>query len=154
MKALIIYDSLYGNTEKIARTIGAALGGGTRVLKVNEASAAETNACELLIIGSPTHGGRPSQPMQQFLNQIPAGALTSIRAAAFDTGNTPEGQGGLIRIVIKFFGYASKRIAGILKSKGAIAVAAETFFVLGKEGPLKDGEVERAQGWAKKLITP
>ncbi len=151
MKSLVIYDSQYGNTEKIARVIGEALGSGTRVVRAAEAPVAELQKYGLLVVGSPTHGGRPSQPMQQFLNQIPSGTLTNVRTATFDTGIPTESQKRFIRFIIKFFGYAAKRIAATLRAKGATIVAAETFFVLGKEGPLKEGEADRAASWARNL---
>ena len=37
MKALIVYDSMYGNTEKIAKSIGGAITGGVKVLPIGEA---------------------------------------------------------------------------------------------------------------------
>ena len=85
------------------------------------------------------------------LKKISSDGLENIRAAAFDTSMPVDEQKTFLRFIIKFFGYASKRIAKILTSKGANVVAAETFFVLGKEGPLKDGELERAKEWTKKL---
>jgi len=54
---------------------------------------------------------------------------------------------------LKIFGFAADRIAKNLKDKGAnLVVPAEGFFVNGKEGPLKAGELERAAAWAKTLI--
>jgi hypothetical protein len=53
---------------------------------------------------------------------------------------------------MRFFGYASTRIAKALKKHGANVVAAETFFVHGKEGPLVDGEIDRAKAWANQVI--
>ncbi len=152
MKTLIIYDSLYGNTGKVAQAVAKGLVGEVKILRVSETSAADLRSADVLIVGSPTHGGRPSQAMQQFLNAIPAHALGNVRAAAFDTGMPMDNKQGFIRFIVKFFGYASKRLASILKSKGAIIVAAETFFVLGKEGPLKQGELERAAAWAQGII--
>ncbi|MFA5051583.1 MAG: flavodoxin family protein [Patescibacteria group bacterium] len=151
MNKLIIYDSLFGNTKKVAEAIGEVLGPDAKVEHINDAAPADLTSADLLVIGSPTHGGRPSQPMQKFLNTIGPGGLKNVRAAAFDTGNSPEGQGWFLRLVIKFFGYASDRLARTLKTKGANVIAAETFYVLGKEGPLKDGELERAKGWTKEL---
>ena len=60
MKALIVYDSVYGNTEKIAKAIGGAITGEVRVLRVDESNSAELESIDLLIVGSPTQGGRLS----------------------------------------------------------------------------------------------
>jgi hypothetical protein len=54
---------------------------------------------------------------------------------------------------VKLFGYAAGRIAGRLKEKGGLLVSSpEAFFVKGKEGPLKEGELERAADWAKEVV--
>lgn len=66
MKALIIYDSVYGNTEKIARAIAGAMtpSDGVKVLRAGEADPLELESIDLLIVGSPTHGGRPTPAIQ------------------------------------------------------------------------------------------
>lgn len=151
MPSLIIYDSQFGNTEKIAQAIGQALSSETKVVRPNETNAAELQSAELLVVGSPTQGGRPTKPIQDLINSLPANGLKNIKAGAFDTGISVEDQGWLGRTAVKFFGYASKRIAALLESKGASVIGAETFFVLGKEGPLKDGELERATQWARDI---
>jgi flavodoxin len=144
VKSLIVYDSTYGNTEKIARAIGAALTGDVKVQKAGEVNAAELASYDLLVIGSPTYGGRPMPTVADFLGKIPDDAVKGKNVAAFDT-----------RIPTKFaklFGYAADRIAKSLKDKGAnLMVPAEGFFVNGKSGPLKDGEEQRAANWAKGL---
>jgi flavodoxin I len=52
MKSLIIYDSIYGNTEKIAKAIGDGLTGEVKVVRVSEVDTSELNTFDLLIIGS------------------------------------------------------------------------------------------------------
>ena len=142
MKALVIYDSLYGNTEKIAKAIGGAITGEVKVLPVGQANPAELKSLDLLIVGSPTQGGRATKPMQAFLDKIPDTFLKGINIAAFDTRIPAKW--------VKIFGYAAGRIAGRLKAKGGNLVAPpEGFFVTGNKGPLKEGELERAAGWAK-----
>ena len=145
MKALVVYDSTYGNTEKIARAVGAALTGDVKVLRAGEVNAAELNSYDLLVIGSPTYGGRPMPSVVELLNIIPESAIKGKNVAAFDTRIPTK--------LAKIFGYAGERIAKSLKEKNAnLAVPAEGFFVTGKEGPLKDGELERAANWGKTLI--
>jgi len=56
--------------------------------------------------------------------------------------------------LVGIFGYAAARIADSLKRNGGTLIAPpEGFFVKGKEGPLKEGELERAAGWAKEIET-
>lgn len=147
MKALIVYDSVYGNTERIARAIAEAItpSNEVKVLRVGEANPAELKATELLIVGSPTHGGRPTPAVQALLNKVPELSLKGVKVAAFDTRITKK--------LVGMFGYAAGRIAGNLKKKGGNLIASpEGFFATGSKGPLKDGELERAAGWAKGLL--
>jgi len=56
MKVLIVYDSVYGNTEKVAKAIGDAITGEVKVLRVGELNSSELKTFDLLIVGSPTQG--------------------------------------------------------------------------------------------------
>lgn len=145
MKVLIVYDSVYGNTERIAKDIGDAITGEVKVLRVGEVNSSELKAFDLLIVGSPTHGGRPTPAIQDFLNKIPKTAIGGINVAVFDTRLTTR--------LVRIFGYAAGRIADSLKRNGGTLIASpEGFFVKGKEGPLKEGELERAASWAKGIV--
>jgi flavodoxin len=64
MKTLVVYDSVYGNTEIIARAIGDAIPGEVQVLRVGQVNAGDPETVDLLIIGSPTHGTMPTEPVQ------------------------------------------------------------------------------------------
>ena len=145
MKVLIVYDSKYGNTEQIAGAIGGGIGSDVKVLRVGEVNPAELKTIDLLIIGSPTQGGRPTPAIREFINKIPESSLNGIKVAAFDT-----------RIARKFvgvFGYAAGRIATDLKAKGGnLIVPPEGFFVQGIKGPVLEGEVERAAAWLKEIV--
>jgi flavodoxin I len=147
MKTLVVYDSLYGNTEKIARAMGDAIAG--QVLCVGEVNPSDVKAADLLIVGSPTQGGRPTSAIRDLL-EVLAPALKGANVAAFDTRHTSKWT--------LLFGYAAPRIARTLKRSGAtLLVPPEGFFVEGTKGPLADGELERAAGWAKnaaKLTVP
>ena len=152
MKVLVVYDSAYGNTEKIAQAIGGAFTAPhmVRVVKVGAAGPADLAGVELLIVGSPTQGGRGTQSIQKFLNDIPAGSLKNVRVAAFDTRMVPKG--GFVKFLTRTFGYAAGRLGSVLTGKGGTEAApAEGFIVEGKEGPLKAGEVERSAAWGKTL---
>ena len=147
MKILIVYDSVYGNTEKIARAIAGALtpSGEVKVLCPSEVNLSELKAVDLLIVGSPTQGGRPTPAIQDFLNRLPEPAIKGINVAAFDTRFSTK--------LVGIFGYAAGKIAGSLKTKGGtLILSPEAFFVKGREGPLKEGELERAAGWAKRIL--
>jgi flavodoxin len=153
MKALIIYDSAFGNTAQIARTIGDALSpyGEVSVCKVDTFVAQQLDAIDLLIVGSPTQGFRATAAITHFLKEFPSQRLSGVQVAAFDTRiAVSEIDSSLLRAFIDFGGYAAKRIARQLERSGGELIApAEGFIVEGKEGPLKTGECERAADWAR-----
>ncbi|QQG52789.1 MAG: flavodoxin domain-containing protein [Candidatus Falkowbacteria bacterium] len=153
MKVLIIFDSMYGNTEIIARDIAKAFPQeNMRLLNVKEVKVADLLDVQLLIVGSPTYGGRPKQETQTFLEMIPDAALTGKKVAAFDTRFLAAEQSFGLRLLMKTIGYAAPRILKILVAKGGEAISApEGFIVQGKQGALKDGERERAALWGKNL---
>ena len=154
MKALIIYDSRFGNTEKIARAIGEAMTplGEVKVVKAGEANASELSSIDFLIVGSPTHAGGATRAIKEFLRKIPANALENVRVASFDTRFSAKDKGLGTRIVLGIFRYAAGRIATILEYKGGyLTTEPEGFIVEDSEGPLKKGELERAAVWAKEI---
>ncbi|MFW6056409.1 MAG: flavodoxin family protein [Chloroflexota bacterium] len=143
MKALIVYDSVHGNTQKVAQAIGDVIEGEVSVCRVGEATAADFKSLDLLVIGSPTHGGRPTPAIQGFVNDLP-GPVSNVKVAVFDT-RMPAGW-------VKIFGFAANRITKALKGKGwSMDTRPEGFYVKGREGPLKDGELQRAALWARAL---
>ncbi len=147
MKVLIVYDSVFGNTEQVAQAIGNALGSQEDVetLRVSNVEPEKLTGLELLIVGSPTHGGRPTPVIQDFLNRVSEPAIRGINVAAFDTRLSTR--------LVGIFGYAAGRIADSLKRKGGTIIASpEGFFVKGGKGPLKEGELERAASWAKVIV--
>jgi flavodoxin I len=156
MRALIIYDSQYGNTEKIARAIGNVLNGKGEVqlTRVGEAKLEQLKGTDLLFVGSPTQQFRATQTMRTFLGSIPKNGLMGVKAAAFDTRLTQAfiDQNSVLSFFERIFGYAAERIAKALKQKGCTLVTAgEGFYVEGMEGPLSAGELERAEDWARMI---
>ena len=151
MKALVVYDSVFGNTEKIARAIsdGLAEKGESRLVQAAKADPTEVKGLDLFVVGAPTQGGRPTPAVQEFLKAIPSDALKNVKTATFDTRISRGGTGKFAKI----FGFAAKRIESELKRRGATHVISEGFSVKGREGPLEDGEVERAKEWAKRLLS-
>jgi flavodoxin len=145
MKILVIYDSVYGNTEKVARAIAEGIANDVIVIPAKEAKPADLEGLDILFIGAPTQGGRPTQDMQNFLKDIVKTDIKGLKFASFDTRISAKWVG--------IFGYAAGRIAKNLQKKGATLVKEpEPFFVTGTEGPLKEGETERAAAWAQEVV--
>lgn len=155
MKTFVIYDSVFGNTEKIAQVIGTTLGPNKEVLikRVTEVNNEDLQGLDLLLVGSPTRGFRPTEAMIAFSKNLPAEALQGIRIATFDTRIPIDSiKPAIFRSIVKKGGYAAPVIAKELEAKGANRIAeSEGFLVEGSEGPLVEGELERAAAWAETL---
>ena len=157
LKALVVYDSEFGNTEKIGLAIRDALAAQMDVeaLRVDTVRPEQLADVNLLIVGSPTQRFSPTPATTQFLKSIPARALEGVRVAAFDTRFT-EQEIDKIRILAFFvgiFGYAAKPIADLLVRKGGeLVVAPEGFYVADTQGPLLEGELERAEEWTRRIL--
>jgi flavodoxin len=156
MKALIIYDSAFGNTEQIAQAIGNALGPPVDVdiVRVSEVKPDQFIGLRLLIIGSPTQRFRPTAPISNLLKGISNNSLKGVKIAAFDTRLTENeiNETLILAFFVRIFGYAAKPIADQLKKKGGkLIIASEGFFVEGMKGPLIKGELERAANWAVQI---
>lgn len=141
MNALVVYDSQYGNTERIARSIGDAMRrfGQVQVIRVGEESL-DLTGVDALVIGCPTQGWRPTQAMQTLLQTLTPGRTKGIAIACFDTRfKKPRW----------LTGSAASNMARKLSDAGmTVATPPESFFVAGTEGPLLTGETERAATWA------
>jgi len=154
MKILIVYDSTYGNTERIAKAIGGAITGEVKVLRVSEVSPSALESIDLLILGSPIQGFRPTKAVQALIDSVPGDTLKGISVAAFDTRLPAAERGRGLRLLLSIGGYAAPRMAQALKKKGGNLIAApEGFFVKEREGPLAEGELERAAAWAKEIAS-
>jgi Flavodoxin domain len=164
MDAIVVYESVYGNTRAIAEAIADGLGAAT-LLPVHEAQRPGT--ADLLVVGGPTHmhglattrsrhlaaeaaredgqtrldGGATEEPgLRSWLHDLSPGAAQF--AAAFDTrlDRSPW-----------VTGVAARGIARRLRRRGIDVIATESFLVADAEGPLEPGELERARAWGVEL---
>src|SRR4051794_27767145 len=164
-RALVVYESLFGDARMIAQAIGDGLSGS---LQLDVVAAAEAPAelgpdIGLLVVGGPNHAfgmPRPStreSAVKQYDADIPdtgAGlhewlealrAATGIAGAAFDT----RGSG---HPMLTKMDHASRTEEKLLGHLGARMIApAEHFFVVDTKGPLAPGEEERARAWGATL---
>jgi flavodoxin len=142
MKTLVVYETGFGNTERIACAVAEALDeqGEARVSPVGGISGLRAGEIDLLVVGAPTQRHGLPDEIRELLEGVPKGALRGMRALAFDTRyRGPR----LVR------GSAAKDIAGLLRNLGCRVLAPpESFFVKGEEGPLEPGEEYRAKAWA------
>jgi flavodoxin I len=152
MKYLVVYDTSYGNTAKIAAAIKEGLGADAVALEVEKLGPNDLKGVELLVVGSPTQGGRPTQSIQDWLQTLPF--VHESSAAVFDTRLGGQDAPWLLRAFVGTIGFAAPRIAKSLASKGyTMTGQPRGFIVTAKEGPLASGELDRAKGWGRDLLT-
>jgi len=148
MNALVLYDSKYGNTERVAEAIALTV---QEALPTRLASIEEIGDCrealhdvDLLVIGGPTHKHGMSDPLKDTLDCLEERSLDGIRVAVFDT----RVHGA--RIVT---GSAAVRLGRLLRRRGAwLVVPAASFIVDSTTGPLREGELEHARTWALDVL--
>jgi flavodoxin len=156
MRAVIVYESLWGNTAAVARAIVDGLGCDARALTTDEATPEVVAGADLLVIGAPVIAfGLASEKTRDGIKDAerpPDTAHPSLKswlesltdghgaAAAFETRLwwSPRGATGTIERSLKASGYG-------------IRAKAERFVVEGKYGPLRDGELDRAREWGREL---
>jgi flavodoxin len=154
MKTLIVYDSVFGNTRKVAEAMAEALGNGTQLCRAADVTAAQWQGLDLLIAGSPTRGFKATKGMDAFLRGIPSGALAGMKVAAFDTRlYLPDVGNKFLDFIVGIFGYAAEPMVKKMVRKGGVqAIAPGGFCVKGSEGPMRGGEIARAAAWAKQAM--
>jgi flavodoxin I len=161
MKALVVYDSFFGNTEKIARAVGAAIGDAlssqaeVHAMRVGDVKPEHLTGLTLLIVGSPTRAFSASPATKAWLKALAPNSLCGVEVAAFDTrADMNDVNSRALTAFVKLFGYAAEPIAGSLtKRGGTLVIPAEGFLIVDKEGPLKEGELERATAWGRQIAS-
>jgi len=164
MRALVVYESMYGNTHAVAGNIADGLRADYEVtlVPVAEATAELVAAADLLVAGAPTHMHGLSSASSR---------RTAAKAAAKDGSELrldPDAEGPGMRDWLKdlgrwdglaasfdtritgvpaFTGRASRPIAKLLRRHGYRLVAAPESFLVGSQSALLDGEADRARRW-------
>ena len=157
MNILVIYDSYFGNTEKIAMAMVKSLEAFGKVshFNVKEKFPENAGSYDLVVIGSPTRAFNPSETTSQYLKTLKGKEFQGVKAAAFDTRMEEEDiDSGFLKFMMNTAGFAAKKILKRLERRGGMAVSSpEGFIVKGEKGPLKEDELERAASWARQLIS-
>ena len=146
MESLVVYDSTFGNTRKVAEAIAHGLGahGPVRVLGLNKLIPQNLGTVNLLVVGGPTHAHGITARMRQFLDELETRPGTGMVAATFDTR---------YRMPKVISGSAARTIARKLRHAGLRQFAPPASFFVSRQGrQLEPGETERAQTWAKNVV--
>jgi hypothetical protein len=159
MRALVVYESMWGNTAEVARAVAAGLGG-ARVAEVHQAEPDDLEGLDLLVVGGPTHAfsmtrtttrrdahqqgapaGDDDRGIREWLDALPP--RVEVPVATFDTR---------VLKVRNLPGSAAKAADKELRRHhhGRV-VDRSSFYVLDTDGPLADGELVRAEQWGAEL---
>lgn len=162
--ALVVFESMFGNTEKVARAVADGLraeGMPTRLADVSSAPADLPPSVELLVVGAPTHAFSLSRPktridavrqgadrsraaigLREWLDDVRPSTDRPVRVAVYDT------RVGKARRLPA----AGPSAARLARRRGFATVdRAVAFLVDDLKGPLVDGEIDRATSWGRSL---
>jgi flavodoxin len=134
-KAIVVYDTKFGNTEKIAKVLAEGMKGqGVEVdcVKVGEVQINKLKDYDLLVIGGPTQWFGISKPMKDFLDKLESAEISGKKAFAFDTKFPP-----------RYAGSAGKGVEKRLKKlQMSIVRPYASAIIKGIKGPLEEGAEE------------
>jgi len=160
MKAVVVYESLWGNTATIARAIAEGLGSGTQALTTDEATAAVLADADLVVVGAPVIAfSLPREQQREDLGKNPGKAPRPPDVAHPSMRSwligLPAGHGHYAAFETRLWwslgGSTSGISRGLEKAGYRPAAKAMRFIVTGAYGPLREGEVERARQWGTEL---
>ena len=157
MKAIVVYESHWGNTAAIARAIAEGIGPEARALSTAEATVEALSGVDLIVAGAPLLGfSLPTEDMLKGLGaNAPAPPDLSHPSMRAWLAALPKGTGCAASFETRIWwspGSAAKAILGKLEALGYRPVAkAQRFIVQGKYGPLRAGELDQARSWGAEL---
>jgi len=152
MKGIVIYDTSYGNTKKIAETIVETLkesGIEADLFYVKDVKKLSAKDYNFLVLGSPTKFGTMSLAIRFFLGKVKSEEWMNKPFATFDTENPENIERA--RIEKKEWSAAEKIAEKLREKKMKQLLPVLKALVFGQKGPLKEGEIIRAKDYAKKL---
>ena len=152
MKALVVYFSKFGNTKRIAEAVANGLRSMASVetMELIQLTPADFQGIDLLVMGVPTHKMNLPQDVRPVLERLPKKSLKGIPVAAFDTSYRISDRDSPAWLAKHT---AAGKLAKRLHKLGGKQIAApESFHVKDREGPLYEGEIERAAAWAERML--
>ncbi len=164
MRALVVYESMFGNTRDVALAIGDGLAACGAVVDLEDAGSApseSTPPVDLLVVGAPTHAfGLPKHQTRAEAGRRLGGAQPISDGDGvrewIERAHLPKGQPtATFDTKIsrpRLPGSAARAAARRLRDRGAAIIGTQTFRVADVEGPLVEGEIPRARAWAAGLV--
>lgn len=146
-RAVVCYESKYGNTERLAQAIGEAmrrLGGmDVTVTPLRRIDAAELGRYDLILVGGPTHFGGPTRRVTRFIEAMARGNLAGKGVAVFDTYLGEDFEKSVNRM--------EEQIRATLPGMHIVAPGL-SIRVADMKGPIVDGELLKCEDFAKRLV--
>ena len=152
MKGIVVYDTSYGNTKKIAETIAETLKESeieVDLFHVKDAKKLSAKDYNFLVLGSPTKFGTMSFAIKFFFGKVKSEEWMNKPFAAFDTENPENIERA--RIENKEWSAGEKIAAKLKEKKMKQLLPVLKALVLGQKGPLKEGEIDRTKDYAREL---
>ena len=149
MKVLIVYDTKYGNTEKVANLIAEGITSveenEVKVKKVKDVKLKEEASFDLILIGSPNHFGRHIGSIKKFINKLPNSQLKVNAYAVFDTYITADFE----KAVKKMEEQISEVMPSLTKASPGLSVMVQGTGP--SKGPLVNEEIPKCKEFGIKL---
>jgi flavorubredoxin len=156
MNAIVVYESVWGNTAAVARAIAEGLGG--QAFATDEVPADQLESAELIVAGAPVFGfSLPTEAMRSKITPEAGEAAPNLAHPSLRSwlDALPRGKGKSAAFETRIWWSprgATSTIAKKLKDRGYPPVAKGAKFVVkDKTGPLREGELERARAWGAEL---
>lgn len=152
MKTLVVYDTLYGNTGLLARVIANRLPD-TALVHVDALTSQHLDEAQLIFAGSPSRGYNATKKVRATFEALPKTALKGKSVAVFETRlKVVKHMPRIVRYLLKNTGWGDAKLDTVLLRKGAKLISPlGLFYVVSQEGPLRDGETNSAEHWAKQI---
>lgn len=161
MKAMVVYESLWGNTAEVAKAIAEGIGGGTKACSTAEATKESLKGVDLIVAGAPLLGfALPTEGIRDSIRKNPREKSPSPPDFSHPSMRSwldelPEGHGRSASFETRIWwspGSAAKAILKRLEKAGYTRLAdPKKFIVTGRYGPLREGELEKARDWGTEI---
>ena len=152
MRTLILYDSVFGNTLKVAEMIENHLSGERSLKHFGEVTQSLIDHANQLVVGSPTRGFMPTDTARHYLKH-PDIIYEGKPCFVFDTRMGPDDvNSAILRFFMRKFKHAGDRMQHYLDKKGALLPLPPVgFYVTGREGPLRESTLDEVKSWTDSI---
>ena len=149
VKVIVVYESKYGNTKRVAETIMEGIrevqGAETVLNELKEVDLNKIAEYDVILIGSPNHYGGPTKSVSEFIDKLGKLNLDGRHFAVFDTY---LGKGFFEKAAKKMEKRINEKVPGLKRIGPMLSIA-----VQGSKGPIVEGELPKSKDFGKKIAT-